>query len=154
MVACELYSLSDMVDVTGETPARPIKEKKMTNPLEYAEYFETGQYGRLYISLCSHARGISMRIYVLPEGVVAKFNGHGNPPANDDVVEVYGVSSEQPGWAENYGWLHEGKWQDDFYALAEERAKIEKERRATKALENLKAIADKNRREKELLSSY
>lgn len=90
----------------------------MNGASEYAKLFHTGQYGRLYLVSGSHARGRTFRIFVLPAGETAKPNGP-NAPLNKDAVEVYGIISGHPGWTEEYGWLHEGKWQDDFYQLVE-----------------------------------
>jgi hypothetical protein len=36
---------------------------------------------------------------------------------NSNAIEVYGVISGNPGWTEEYGWKHEGKWQEDFEKL-------------------------------------
>lgn len=96
----------------------------MDGAREYAKLFDyqSQQHGRLYLAIGKHARGYTLRIYVLPEGVVAKENGHnGNAPLNKDAIEVYGVTGGQPGWTETYGWLHEGRWQDDFEKLVEAR---------------------------------
>jgi len=88
---------------------------------EYATLFSTSQHGRLYLVSGSHGRGKTFRIFVLPEGEAAIPNGSINAPLNRNAVEVYGIVGGQPGWTESYGWLHEGKWQDDFYDLVERR---------------------------------
>lgn len=84
---------------------------------EKAHLFKTGQYGRLYITSSSHARGNTLRIQVLPKDEVAIPNGSNNTCLNKDAVTVYDAISGQLGWTEVYGWLHEGKWQDDFRKL-------------------------------------
>lgn len=84
---------------------------------KYAPLFETGQYGKLYITSGSHARGDTFHIQVLPDGEKAKGNGSQNTCLNSDAVEVYGIIGGNPGWTEEYGWLHKGKWQDDFTKL-------------------------------------
>ena len=125
----------------------------MNGAREYAKLFTVGQYGKLYITAGSHARGKTFHIYILPEGVTAKPNGP-NAPLNVDAVEVYGIVSGQPGWTETYGWLHEGKWQDDF-------AQLVKEKEAEIAARNLKIelerakmeVAEKNKIQK-LLDAY
>ena len=86
----------------------------MEGAREYAELFETGQYGRLYITSSSHARGKTFHIQVLPKGEKAKPNGDNNICLNKGAVEVYGVIGGNPGWTEFYGWKHEGPWQSDF----------------------------------------
>ena len=85
----------------------------MEGAREYAELFGTCQIGRLYLKSGQHARGKTFHIYVLPEGESAFVEGKWNPKA----VEVYGIVRGQPGWTESYGWLHKGKWEEDFHAL-------------------------------------
>lgn len=85
----------------------------------FARLFESGQYGRLYISSGRHARGRTFRIWVLPEGATTTEKTDWNKPNVEDAVEVYGIVSGQPGWTETYGWLHNGPWVDDFAALVE-----------------------------------
>lgn len=89
----------------------------MRGAREYANMFKTGQYGRLYIVSGSHARGRTFHIFVLPAGETAISNGPNNAPLNKEAVEVYGIISGQHGWTENYGWIHEGRWIDDFSNL-------------------------------------
>lgn len=89
----------------------------MNGAREYAGYFETGQYGRLYIVSGQHARGKIFFIYILPKDETAIPNGPNNPPLNKNTVCVYGILSGQPGWTEEYGWLHFGLWQKDFEQL-------------------------------------
>lgn len=120
----------------------------------YASLFETGQYGRLYIVSSSHARGDTFRIFVLPEGEKAISNGKGNPCLNKDAVCVFGVISGQPGWTEQYGWLHEGKWIKDFKVLAMQKAKERADRGETQSIaEDLKKQMNIER-EVALLSNY
>jgi len=100
----------------------------MNGAREYAKLFKTGQYGKLYITSGSHARVLTFRIQVLPEGEKAIPNGDGNQCLNKDAVSVYDVVSGNRGWTESYGWIHDGKWKDDFEAMVVERkAQIEKE---------------------------
>lgn len=93
----------------------------MKGAREYAKLFETGQYGKLYITVGSHARGDTFRIQVLPKGEKASPNGTGNLCTNENAVVVYGVIGGNPGWTEFYGWLHKGKWQEDFNTLVRNR---------------------------------
>jgi len=126
----------------------------MKGATEYAYLFKTGQYGRLYLVSGSHARGKTFRIQVLPEGEVARGNGSGNNCLNKDAVEVYGVVSGQPGWTEVYGWLHQGKWVNDFEKMVEgaQTVKLIEHRR----IEELKAKRDKEESDKisTLLNNY
>lgn len=89
----------------------------MKGARHYAQLFETGQYGRLYITSGSHARGLTFRIQVLPQGEQAKGNGRNNLCLNPDAVEVYGIISGNPGWTEEYGWKYRGPWIEDFQDL-------------------------------------
>jgi hypothetical protein len=121
---------------------------------EYAELFKTGQYGRFYIVSGMHARGRTFHIYILPEGEGGIYNGKDNRPLNENAVEVYGVTGGDPGWSETYGWLHHGKWEQDFAELvdamkvdaAKEQALLEQK------LADLKAA--EARRIAELLRAY
>jgi len=70
----------------------------MKGAREYADLFETGQYGRCYFVSGEHGRGKTFRIYVLPIGEMAIPNGSMNPPLNDGDVCVYGMIGGQPGW--------------------------------------------------------
>ena len=128
----------------------------MQGARKYAPYFKTGQYGRLYIVSGSHARGTTFHIQVLPAGEIAKENGPHKLCVNRDAVEVYGIipGSGQPGWTEQYGWLHTGRWQDDFHALLAERKKKHEEEAAARSLAAQKSAESVADREKALLATY
>jgi uncharacterized protein (DUF1015 family) len=103
----------------------------MKGASEYAMLFSTGQYGKLYITSGHHARGTTFRIQILPEGEEAKYNGSVNTCLNSNAVEVYGIISGNAGWTEEYGWIHKGKWQEDFEKLVlfrKEEIKIKQEK--------------------------
>lgn len=89
----------------------------MNGAREYASLFQTGQYGRLYFEVGSHARGKTFHIYVLPGDVEITDTRQFNNIRNSQVVEVYGVTGGQPGWTESYGWLYVGPWQQEFQKL-------------------------------------
>ena len=126
----------------------------MKGAREFAVLFKTGQYGKLYITSGSHARGKTFRIQVLPEGQIARPNGDNNLCLNLEAVLVYGKVGGQPGWTEYYGWLHSGKWQEDFDVLANSaRESREAQKKERKQSENDRAIAVKVR-EDLLLSKY
>lgn len=126
----------------------------MKGAREYANLFTTGQYGRLYIVSGRHARGQTFRIYVLPKGEAAKSNGDNNPCLNDNAVEVYGVVGGQPGWTESYGWLHEGKWQQDFERLVESK-KLEREAKLLRdTATTIETQQAENQRVMKLLNDY
>lgn len=114
----------------------------MRGAKEFAELFATGQYGRLYITSGSHARGKTFHIQILQKDEIALPNGDNNSCLNPNAVEVYGIVNGQPGWTESYGWLHKGKWVDDFNELI-------KEKRKQKSALNLK---QKSTTEKRLLN--
>ncbi len=117
---------------------------------KYCEVFKKAeQIGRLYILPSSRVHGDTFRIYVLPENVDAIKNGRHNPPANRDTVEVYGVICGQQGWSEEYGWLHIGKWIEDFEAIYEER----KEAIAQHEQEAIKRVEEHNRNNEKRISN-
>lgn len=126
----------------------------MKGAREYAELFPTGQYGRLYITSGTHARGRTFRIQVLPAGEKAKGNGEMNMCLNKDAVEVYGIVSGNPGWTEEYGWLHVGSWQEDFRKIYE----AKKEEVTIRHRKELRARQDRefaeNERVQDLLEKY
>lgn len=116
----------------------------------YASLLSTGQRGRLFWVAGEHARGRTFHIYVLPteEAVIRP---HQLPT---DTVEVYGVTGGQPGWTETYGWLHHGKWEDDFAEIVTTKkaaiAFAERERRLDREREEAEARS----RAESLLSTY
>jgi len=125
----------------------------MKGAKEYADLFETGQYGKLYITVGTHARGKTFQIYVLPEGVNVP-DGTFNPCGCCDAVEVYGIIRGQPGWTEEYGWLHKGKWCEDFEELVIEAIKkVATETEARKQQIEETAKNEENRIQ-QLLSKY
>lgn len=121
----------------------------MKGAREYAPLFKTGRHGRLWIISGEHARGKTFHIYVLP-----RLNVSPESLRHTDGVEVYGVTGGNPGWTEHYGWLHQGRWQNDFYALVEMR-KVEMARQDAASKEDAEAKKNaKDVRQQEILSSY
>jgi hypothetical protein len=122
----------------------------MQGAREYATMFGSSQHGRLYLVRGEHARGKTFHIWVLPTAEPVA----GMPWSVKDAVEVYGITGGQPGWTETYGWLHRGKWEQDFAALAEARraeiatgvARLEQEKADAEAAER--------QRKAELLAAY
>lgn len=124
----------------------------MKGAREYAELFETGQYGRFYITSGSHAWGKTFHIQLLPEGEKA-ITSYGNMCLNPNAVIIYGKISGNPGWAESYGWLYHGKWQADFQKLvADRRKEIEKanEQREKQRIKKLLKDYNKNYDDKDM----
>ena len=122
----------------------------MNGAKEYAKLFQTGQHGRLYFLSGEHARGKTFCIYVLPTDEPISVSIH----RVENAVEVYGIIGGQPGWTEYYGWLHRGKWQQDFAELV--RARRE-EIEAEKSLRDLELAAreeEKKRHMEVLLGRY
>jgi len=119
---------------------------------EYYDLFkgQSQQIGRLFLQMHVHARGKCFEIFLLPEGVEIK----GDRISGRDNVEVYGVISGQRGWTESYGWLHTGKWQDDFFGIVE----LKKTDLATANRKQEEKAVEANNIEKErvgtLLSAY
>lgn len=126
----------------------------MRGAREYTQLFPTGQYGRFYLTSGSHARGSTFHIQILPEGETAIPNGPNNLCLNKEAVEVYGITGGQPGWTETYGWLHNGKWVEDFEQLVQQRkTQIEDQWLKHLASAMAKEEAEKQR-VKVLLDSY
>lgn len=124
----------------------------MKGAREYAHLFKRGitQYGRLLICMSDHARGYTLNVWVLKEGVERL----GTYPSESEGVEVYGVISGQPGWTESYGWLHQGPWEEDFAKLVRS-LQLEKDARDTQN-QAMHAESERLRKEsqKQLLSTY
>ena len=122
----------------------------MQGAREYATLFETGQHGKLYLVSGEHARGKTFHIWILPSADPVQ----AMPWTVRDAVKVYGVTGGNPGWTETYGWLHRGKWEQDFAALVETR----KAEIAAAASKREREIADaaeaEQRRKAALLDAY
>ena len=119
---------------------------------EYYDLFKgrSQQFGRLYLQASKHARGKCFEIKMMPEGMI----GSGDSVSGHNVVEVYGVVSGQRGWTEAYGWIHKGKWQDDFFAIVErKKADRAKEMALIADKHNLEQIKAEDHLSK-LLSDY
>lgn len=122
----------------------------MKGAREYAELFVTGQHGKLFFVSGEHARGRTFHVWVLPSD--EKINT--KPWLVKDAVEVYGITGGHPGWTETYGWLHEGRWQNDFYRIVTERkVAIKEAKRKNELARAEKAISDDDRKIK-LLGNY
>jgi len=126
----------------------------MQGAREYAKLIPTGQYGRLYCTSGTHARGRTFRIQVLPKGEKAIENGPSNLCINEDAVEVYGIIGGNPGWSEWYGWLHLGKWQDDFMVLVNSKKREYEQKKAEEEKQKTDAHMKEADREARLLSNY
>ena len=126
----------------------------MNGAREYAKMFTTGQYGKLYITSGSHARGYTFSIQILPENEIAIPNGNQNVCINKNAVEVYGVIGGNPGWTESYGWIHKGMWVSDFEKLVEEKEREIQLSDAKKQELKAKSIMDREKEISELLKSY
>lgn len=122
----------------------------MQGAREYASLFKTGQYGRLWIESHSHARGKTFKIYVLPPDVVVERDFI----FRTEKVEVYGITSGQPGWTETYGWLHKGKWQEDFEKLVVEAKNELLKNTVAKSLSEFGKAAEEWSKREKLLGSY
>jgi hypothetical protein len=112
--------------------------------------FTSGQYGRLYLVCGEHARGKTFHIWVLPTAESVA----GMPWTVKDAVEVYGITGGQPGWTETYGWLHRGKWEQDFAALVASRRADIAAGVARREREKADAEAAERQRKASLLAAY
>ena len=126
----------------------------MQGAREYAKLIPTGQYGKLYCTSGTHARGRTFHIQVLPKGESAIPNGNNNTCINVDAVEVYGIIGGNPGWSESYGWLHQGKWQGDFRDLLESRKMDFEQEQMEKERQRREEHEREIRRQARLLSNY
>ena len=124
----------------------------MQGAREYAKLIPTGQYGRLYCMSGRHARGTTFYIYVLPKGENA-ISTEGSLSLTD-AVEVFGIIGGNPGWSECYGWLHQGKWQEDFRILLESKKKEYEQKRVEEEARKIDAHREEQRREIALLGNY
>ena len=119
---------------------------------EFYDLFETGQYGKLFIQTGTHARGNTIHIWVVPKG--EEFNPKYGRPFNSKAIEVYGITGGHPGWTETYGWLHKGKWVNDFENLViVKRLELEAKEKTNKDTTQ-KAKKFEKERTIELLSKY
>lgn len=89
----------------------------MKGAKEFSHLFrEFEAVGKLLIWPGSHARGKTLEIWVIPEGATIR-----NRMIPKGAVKVYDAVSGQRGWTETYGWIHRGKWVDDFENLVKSR---------------------------------
>lgn len=116
---------------------------------EYYDLFDgkSQQIGRLFIQCSTHARGRCFHIFLLPEGVEAK----GKYATG---VEIYGITGGNPGWTETYGWLHTGKWQDDFMTIVEKKREKKKAAGIRRKIKREAEESEEKKRTKSLLSTY
>jgi len=126
----------------------------MKGARKYAQLFNTGQYGKLYITSSSHARGRTFRVQVLPEGEKAKPNGSCNMCLNSSAIEVYGVVCGNPGWTEEYGWKYEGKWVKDFEKLVRSKEMETESKKKARQVTTEEKEETERKRVKSLLSDY
>lgn len=122
----------------------------MRGAREYARLFDSGQYGRLYISPGHHARGLTFNVWVLPEGEVVREGGY----PSQDAVEVYGIIGGQPGWTEYYGWLRDGPWKKDFEALVAKRRTAVADAQKAREEREQAAAKEKEQRAAAILATY
>lgn len=122
----------------------------MKGAREYYDLIKTGQYGKLYIQMGSHARGKTMRIFIIPEGLKVV----GSIYNCKNAVEVYGIVSGNPGWTEQYGWLHRGGWVADFDKIVAEAKKAKAKKVHKEAEKERKIKKETEERERKLLEQY
>ncbi len=127
--------------------------QKQLTPWDLAHLFPTGQYGRFYVVSNLDDRDTPFRVQVLPAGEAALPNGKPNLCLNSDAVLVYGLLPTEDRH-KNSGWLHQGKWIEDFMEMAfAKKAEIDARKEAETAAKNERELAAKNRIQ-ELLARY
>ena len=118
----------------NQTSNKTKKVITMKGAREYSGLGISGVHGRLYIVQGEHARGKTMMIYVLPSDF--KVRDDSGKPSLESAVVVYDMVSGQRGWTEQYGWVREGKWVDDFNSIVtlakERKAKLHEENELSK----------------------
>ncbi len=124
----------------------------MTGAREFYDLFPTGQYNKLFIQTGEHARGKTLHIWVVPDG--EEFEPRYERPFNSNAIEVYGIISGLPGWTEIYGWLHKGKWVDDFENLVVSKKLVLKSNEERNKDTKLSVEKIEKERTKKLLSKY
>lgn len=124
----------------------------MKGAREYYDLFTTGQYEKLFIQIGIHARGKTIRIWIIPNG--EEFVIKDGRPFNSNAVEVYGIIGGHPGWTETYGWLHRGKWVQDFEELVYSRRQLEIDSEKEKEKSEKEQKGKKKEKIKNLLSQY
>ena len=67
---------------------------------------------------------------------------------------MYGITGGQPGWTETYGWLHRGKWEQDFAALVAQRRIEIAAHEAARAQQRVDEEQAEARRKAALLQAY
>lgn len=119
---------------------------------EYYDLFDgkSQQIGRLFLQCRTHARGKCFEIFLLPEGAEIK----GSRISGKDNVCIYGVTGGQLGWTETYGWLHTGKWKDDFLAIVEDRKIKKQAAEIKKKIDKEVKAEEEKKRINNLLSTY
>jgi hypothetical protein len=125
----------------------------MQGAREYAGLFETKQYGNLFITTGSHARGYTFHIQIIPDGEKAVTN-YGNMATNENAVEVYGIISGHPGWTETYGWKHKGPWQADFEKLVVSMRMAKEEQNRMNTATTKEIEEERQKKTKAALDSY
>jgi len=122
---------------------------------DYANVFnKPEQVGRLYLLPGNHARGKTFHIYLLPDDEAAVAEYKQNPPTNGDRVEIFGITGGQRGWTETYGWLHTGKWKEDFEAIYKARVAARDAFAAKRAERDKTTEVDEKARIQRLLADY
>lgn len=123
----------------------------MKGAYEYCEVFKKPeQFGKLYLYPGSHARGDTFDIWLLPTDDECTTK----PWLIPDSIEVYGRVGGQLGWTEVYGWIHRGKWQDDFENILESRKETLEKKKSERKLSNAKKKKAEEDRVKNLLANY
>ena len=98
--------------------------------------------------------GLVRRKKAWPRGGGGKFQFCTEALKERPAVEVYGITGGQPGWTETYGWLHRGKWEQDFAALVEKRRTEIAGQEAARAQQRADAESSEARRKAALLQAY
>ena len=133
----------------------------MKGATDYIDVFDRSgirKKGRLLIAPGRHARGFTLEVYVL-----SKEDGELDIPLPsteqvrkflENAVKVYGIVSGNPGWDEEYGWLHHGKWEEDFEWFVQELRYEKVMKEQNELIQMLVKQKAKQQKEEEFLKTY
>lgn len=127
----------------------------MRGARDFAHVFtKPEQIGKLFVLPGKHARGVTFKIYVIPEGEFAGVSNLSAIPSNPKAVEVFGVVGGELGWTESYGWKYKGPWEHDFMVVFNERYNAAKARKLTKEKQGTSNAEKKHSSDLAFLAKY
>uniref|UniRef100_A0A6M3JTE3 Uncharacterized protein n=1 Tax=viral metagenome TaxID=1070528 RepID=A0A6M3JTE3_9ZZZZ len=120
--------------------------------------FQSGQYGRFYISNSKDAYDVEFCIQILPNDTEAIPNGNRNLCLNKDAVLIFGPRWRKTGehgkGVHDHEWFYNGPWIEDFHKLVDELQLVKNEQEKKELI--IKTEADQAEKDKiaALLAAY